>query len=131
MFAEGEEPNFIYRTEIWFSGFRLTSLVKVSWSSVVLYVSGTNEHSNSDPIQNSETCFTVSQVPQDKMHKKKGRPAKGSATSTHGRLGVRCPVCNKTFNNSSALAKHKLTHSDERKYVCSTCCKTFKRQDHL
>ncbi|XP_075530351.1 uncharacterized protein LOC142563654 isoform X1 [Dermacentor variabilis] len=42
-----------------------------------------------------------------------------------------CPVCGKVFGNSSALTKHKLTHSDERKYVCSQCHKAFKRQDHL
>ncbi|CAH0728513.1 unnamed protein product, partial [Brenthis ino] len=42
-----------------------------------------------------------------------------------------CQVCNKIFGNASALAKHKLTHSDERKYVCITCAKAFKRQDHL
>ncbi|KAH8030265.1 hypothetical protein HPB51_006697 [Rhipicephalus microplus] len=42
-----------------------------------------------------------------------------------------CPVCGKVFGNSSALTKHKLTHSDERKYVCSQCQKAFKRQDHL
>ncbi|XP_047537129.1 mucin-5AC isoform X2 [Vanessa atalanta] len=42
-----------------------------------------------------------------------------------------CQVCNKVFGNASALAKHKLTHSDERKYVCITCAKAFKRQDHL
>lgn len=42
-----------------------------------------------------------------------------------------CPVCGKVFGNSSALTKHKLTHSDERKYVCKQCHKAFKRQDHL
>ncbi|GFN99092.1 protein odd-skipped-related 1 [Plakobranchus ocellatus] len=42
-----------------------------------------------------------------------------------------CPVCGKTFNNIGALAKHRLTHSDERKYVCNVCSKGFKRQDHL
>lgn len=42
-----------------------------------------------------------------------------------------CQVCNKIFGNASALAKHKLTHSDERKYVCTMCSKAFKRQDHL
>ncbi|EDW44929.1 GM19662, partial [Drosophila sechellia] len=35
------------------------------------------------------------------------------------------------FGNASALAKHKLTHSDERKYICALCSKAFKRQDHL
>ncbi|KAL6265462.1 hypothetical protein P5V15_002258, partial [Pogonomyrmex californicus] len=41
-----------------------------------------------------------------------------------------CQVCGKVFNNASALTKHKLTHSDERKYVCTMCGKAFKRQDH-
>ncbi|KAF0773642.1 Serine/threonine-protein phosphatase, partial [Aphis craccivora] len=40
-------------------------------------------------------------------------------------------TCGKVFGNASALAKHKLTHSDERKYVCNVCSKAFKRQDHL
>lgn len=27
-----------------------------------------------------------------------------------------CPECGKEFSNQSALSKHKLTHSDERRY---------------
>jgi uncharacterized Zn-finger protein len=42
-----------------------------------------------------------------------------------------CNLCNKMFGNASALAKHRLTHSDERKYLCNVCHKAFKRQDHL
>jgi uncharacterized Zn-finger protein len=42
-----------------------------------------------------------------------------------------CPDCGKEFSNQSALSKHKLTHSDERKFVCNQCAKAFKRQDHL
>lgn len=42
-----------------------------------------------------------------------------------------CPQCGKQFSSSSALAKHKLTHSDERKFVCTICSRGFKRQDHL
>ena len=42
-----------------------------------------------------------------------------------------CSLCNKMFGNASALAKHRLTHSDERKYLCTVCHKAFKRQDHL
>ncbi|CAF3826987.1 unnamed protein product [Rotaria sordida] len=41
------------------------------------------------------------------------------------------PDCNKTFTNKSALAKHKLTHSQDRKHVCLKCNKGFKRLDHL
>ena len=42
-----------------------------------------------------------------------------------------CPDCGKEFSNQSALSKHKLTHSDERKFICNQCSKAFKRQDHL
>ena len=42
-----------------------------------------------------------------------------------------CSLCQKMFGNASALAKHRLTHSDERKYLCTVCHKAFKRQDHL
>jgi len=57
--------------------------------------------------------------------------APGETTHSGGRSIIRCPICGKLFNNSSALAKHKLTHSDERKYTCPKCSKAFKRQDHL
>lgn len=63
--------------------------------------------------------------PQAKL---KGKPKLGSGAS---KPEIKCEQCGKTFGSSSALAKHKLTHSDERKYVCSTCGKGFKRQDHL
>lgn len=42
-----------------------------------------------------------------------------------------CSECGKDFSNQSALSKHKLTHSDERRFVCHLCQKAFKRQDHL
>ncbi|CAH8529524.1 unnamed protein product [Dicrocoelium dendriticum] len=65
-------------------------------------------------------------------------PAYSSTVSQHSwtnaaasRGILRCPFCNKSFSNSSAIGKHKLTHSEERKYVCSICHKAFKRQDHL
>ncbi len=35
------------------------------------------------------------------------------------------------FANKSALAKHKLTHSQDRKHKCPKCSKGFKRLDHL
>ncbi|XP_053945533.1 serine-rich adhesin for platelets isoform X4 [Anastrepha ludens] len=59
---------------------------------------------------------------------KKNRP-KLSSPTRHG--PQQCQICSKIFGNASALAKHKLTHSDERKYVCAMCSKAFKRQDHL
>ncbi|KAH8375119.1 hypothetical protein KR200_002692 [Drosophila serrata] len=59
---------------------------------------------------------------------RKNRP-KLSSPTRHG--PQQCQTCCKIFGNASALAKHKLTHSDERKYICALCSKAFKRQDHL
>lgn len=56
----------------------------------------------------------------------KGQVSPGKVTGP-----LECNQCHKIFNNTSALAKHKLTHSDERKYLCTICEKKFKRQDHL
>ena len=49
---------------------------------------------------------------------------------TNGQIQC-CPDCSKAFTNKSALAKHRLIHSNERKYTCHLCDKSFKRQDHL
>ncbi|XP_071963554.1 uncharacterized protein [Antedon mediterranea] len=58
---------------------------------------------------------------------KKGRPRIGQGH----RYSQACPVCSKIFGSSSALAKHKLIHSSERRHKCIICAKSFKRQDHL
>ncbi|XP_055519473.1 zinc finger protein 541-like [Leucoraja erinacea] len=42
-----------------------------------------------------------------------------------------CSQCGKSFSSASALSKHYLTHSHERRHVCRICSKAFKRQDHL
>ncbi|KAG8190117.1 hypothetical protein JTE90_026687 [Oedothorax gibbosus] len=74
--------------------------------------------------ENSNTSLVV-----DKLKVKNSRPVKATSPSRPGTQP--CPTCGKVFSNSSALTKHKLTHSDERKYVCQLCAKAFKRQDHL
>ncbi|XP_015926760.1 zinc finger protein 541 [Parasteatoda tepidariorum] len=73
--------------------------------------------------ENASTTLVV-----DKL-KVKARPVKATSPNRPGTQP--CPTCGKVFSNSSALTKHKLTHSDERKYVCQLCAKAFKRQDHL
>ncbi|KAB0398443.1 hypothetical protein E2I00_014831, partial [Balaenoptera physalus] len=66
----------------------------------------------------------------------------GRATSRSTRKGKRqhnspqnplldCSLCGKVFSSASSLSKHYLTHSQERRHVCKTCSKAFKRQDHL
>ena len=59
-------------------------------------------------------------------------PLASAVTFTEAKTSPQeCNLCNKMFGNASALAKHRLTHSDERKYLCTVCHKAFKRQDHL
>ena len=96
-----------------------------------MFILGANDSSSSDGLQQLDSSSDSIRL-NSLVAKKKGRPSKVEmSVGGSGRLGARCSICNKIFNNSSALAKHKLTHSDERKYVCATCQKTFKRQDHL
>ncbi|GIX66669.1 mitotic deacetylase-associated SANT domain protein [Caerostris darwini] len=74
--------------------------------------------------ENTATTLIV-----EKYKIKGARPVKATSPNRPGTQP--CPTCGKIFSNSSALTKHKLTHSDERKYICQLCTKAFKRQDHL
>ena len=86
---------------------------------------------NSSIATNTTNALPLATMPPltEKPRQKTSRQSKVNTGGRH--LGVTCGVCGKVFNNSSALAKHKLTHSDERKYSCQICSKAFKRQDHL
>ncbi|KAL5008597.1 hypothetical protein ScPMuIL_014178 [Solemya velum] len=77
----------------------------------------------------SNSTNPIEQPSNPPKQKSKSRPVKSQGSPS--RLLLQCQQCGKSFNNSSALAKHKLTHSDERKYICNVCAKAFKRQDHL
>ena len=94
--------------------------------------------SSSDDIETHSDTLSPSSTKPRGMQRTKPRalrsgagPSTGAAGGTGGRSIIQCLMCQKTFNNSSALAKHKLIHSDERKYACTLCSKAFKRQDHL
>jgi hypothetical protein len=90
--------------------------------------SGPQSSGASSSSDGSETAREMAAPAAPVERRGKGRPAKQNNGT---RPGVHCAVCGKSFNNSSALAKHKLTHSEERKYGCPICSKAFKRQDHL
>ncbi|XP_071053390.1 zinc finger protein 541 isoform X2 [Onthophagus taurus] len=95
-----------------------------------------NDNSNSlgVPADNEAVSSTDEKKPSSlnseasKLTVKRPRP---KAVSPNRQGPQQCQVCSKVFGNASALAKHKLTHSDERKYICNMCGKAFKRQDHL
>uniref|UniRef100_T1JZK0 C2H2-type domain-containing protein n=3 Tax=Tetranychus urticae TaxID=32264 RepID=T1JZK0_TETUR len=42
-----------------------------------------------------------------------------------------CDKCEKTFNKSSSLARHKYEHSGLRPHKCDVCSKAFKHKHHL
>ena len=101
--------------------------------TIYVFFAGSERNASQPQDQNSSDSTSMPAPsglgPSGDKPRGKGRPAKTGGAG--GSRGVSCPVCAKAFNNSSALAKHKLTHSDERKYVCPVCSKAFKRQDHL
>lgn len=88
-----------------------------------------DEHGQTPPIPNSlSQQKTPDETADDKKldGNKNIKEKRGKSETAN-----QCVQCWKTFASSSALAKHKLTHSDERRYICNICGKGFKRQDHL
>ncbi|XP_050443678.1 uncharacterized protein LOC126847469 isoform X2 [Adelges cooleyi] len=96
-----------------------------------------NDNSNSIgmPVNESDTVGSSEDVKSTELNKlnmSRRCPKPVVKAMSPNRQGPQqCLTCGKVFGNASALAKHKLTHSDERKYVCNVCSKAFKRQDHL
>lgn len=41
------------------------------------------------------------------------------------------PDCNRSFARSDELARHKRSHTGERKFECPLCSRKFMRSDHL
>uniref|UniRef100_UPI0035900344 uncharacterized protein n=1 Tax=Myxine glutinosa TaxID=7769 RepID=UPI0035900344 len=56
---------------------------------------------------------------------------RGARAKEQSQTTQACGQCGKMFRSSSALNKHFLSHSQERRHVCCVCQKAFKRQDHL
>ncbi|CAF1231348.1 unnamed protein product, partial [Didymodactylos carnosus] len=92
------------------------------------------------------TPVTVPIVVQKKTRKKMdpNRAKTSTPMTTNGSTQIKNPFqslqnrhcctyadCTKIFANKSALAKHKLTHSQDRRHKCEKCNKGFKRLDHL
>ncbi|XP_077429670.1 zinc finger E-box-binding homeobox 2 [Vanacampus margaritifer] len=42
-----------------------------------------------------------------------------------------CDICEKTFQKSSSLLRHKYEHTGKRPYECKVCSKAFKHKHHL
>ena len=87
------------------------------------------------PLPTPKVTLPTSPVINNKPKRSTSVPGTSSSSSSSGGSSKStpqtCATCSKTFSNASALAKHRLTHSEERRYHCNICSKAFKRQDHL
>lgn len=107
---------------------------KQSSPPISISISSTTNNNNSNvSVQTEElkspsekTGLTISTPGNKKVLNRKSNSSSGGKASPQS-----CSVCSKVFSNASALAKHRLTHSEERRYHCNICGKAFKRQDHL
>ncbi|GCC38692.1 hypothetical protein chiPu_0017207 [Chiloscyllium punctatum] len=98
--------------------------------------------SDSTDTDSPPVLLGISPVPQKNSPEKSGGKSEGKygGLQKRRRLSTRhspqqafqeCSQCGKSFSSASALSKHYLTHSHERRHVCRICNKAFKRQDHL
>ena len=44
---------------------------------------------------------------------------------------LRCEICNKVVPSKSHLARHMLSHTKEKPFMCSFCNQSFSRKDNL
>ncbi|NXV71820.1 ZN214 protein, partial [Atlantisia rogersi] len=44
---------------------------------------------------------------------------------------LKCPVCNKSFQNQSRLLSHMRSHTGERPFVCPDCGRGFSHKCNL
>lgn len=51
--------------------------------------------------------------------------------SHNGNSPFKCEHCKKTFSSKFKLVRHVLIHSDRKPFSCSVCERTFHRKDHL
>ncbi|XP_072345959.1 zinc finger protein 541-like [Scyliorhinus torazame] len=98
--------------------------------------------SDSTDTDSPPTLLGISPLPQKSTPEKGASKGEGkygglqkrrrlSARHSPQQVFQECSQCGKSFSSASALSKHYLTHSHERRHVCRICNKAFKRQDHL
>ena len=44
---------------------------------------------------------------------------------------LKCKTCNKKFNFSSNLTKHKIVHTGKKPFKCNTCDKAFTQRQNM
>lgn len=83
-------------------------------------------------LDNTDDGSSLSPRPHSVTDGQDGQPSAKKRRPNGGKPAVpvrpQCVECGKDFSNQSALSKHKLTHSDERRFSCALCGKAFKRQ---
>jgi len=76
-------------------------------------------------------CSQCEKTFYNSKHMKAHEVISHGAEHTEGVTIHQCEHCEKRFVKSSALSRHRLTHTGERNYTCTTCGKAFPQSGHL
>lgn len=98
-------------------------------------------------VCNNKTNKLLKQIKNTPLQNLPSQPAAAAATinanikipvqkctivpSSNSTSAFTCVVCSKIFSNSNSLRQHKITHTEERKHICSLCQRSFKRRNGL